>query len=69
MMPRGDMPTYEYRCPNGHITEFKTSFTSGTLSGHVLCHCGATALLSIPSRPPVVIGETCTRLENQVAKP
>jgi len=64
------LAVYEFRCPNGHTVERQISMLNGgvALPSHVDCHCGELAArLAVPSRPPVVIGETCTRLENQVA--
>ena len=64
------MPVYEYRCPKGHTVDRQYSYANGgvAIPAYVKCTCGEIAArLAVPSRPPVVIGDTCVKLENQVA--
>ena len=63
------MPIYEYYCKNGHITDLNTDWVTACQHPSIPCAvCKKKAVRSaIPTRPPVVIGETCMKLENQVA--
>ena len=63
------MPVYEYQCKDGHITDLNTDWVTACHTESIPCAvCRKKAVrFAIPSRPPVVIGETCMKLENQVA--
>lgn len=59
------MPIYDFRCENGHTTEQLSR--NGQV--YIICPvCGGTGIrLAVPSRPAMVIGDTCVRPRYQNA--
>lgn len=46
------MPTYDYRCPDGHFHEFRCS-VSAKPETHTCPSCGAEATPAITTAPPI----------------